>query len=396
MLIEFANIKHIAKWGLLFVVLVQGCASIPPRNPLPPESGNQAQIPGIPNARHWGDEVPPFAGDMFAASDIEIRKRFPAIYGTQHHYLAISGGGARGAFGAGLLVGWSAHGTRPQFTKVTGISTGALIAPFAFLGSEYDDELKKVYTQYSTEDLLTKHGKLKILTGDSMADTALLRAMIARYIDDDVVLAIAQAYRKGRVLYIGTTNLDAQRPVIWNIGRIADSRIPGAKDLIHDIMLASASIPVSFPPVMIEVETNGRRYDEIHVDGGVTTQVFLNPLALDWRKVEKKLAVKGTPQVYLIRNSMLDPKWDTVKRRLGPIAARSVSSLIRTQGIGDLYRIYLGVVRDKLDFHLAYIPADFDVEPKEPFDLKYMNKLFELGYDMAKKGYPWETEPPGM
>jgi predicted patatin/cPLA2 family phospholipase len=388
--------SSVSKSILLLLVLVQGCASIPPRNPLPAESGNRAQIPGIPHARYWGDMAPPYTDAWLAKSRTEIRKQYPAIYGTQHHYLAISGGGANGAFGAGLLVGWSAQGTRPQFTMVTGISTGALSAPFAFLGSDYDDELKEVYTRYSTKDMLTKNSKLKTLTGDSIADTAPLRAMIARYIDDEVIKAIAREHRKGRILYIGTTNLDAQRPVIWNIGLIANSRKPGARDLIHDIMLASASVPVSFPPTMIEVEAKGQRYDEIHVDGGTTNQVFLYPLGIDWRRVEKKLAVKGTPQVYLIRNSILKPKWVTVERKLTPIAGRSVSSLIRTQGIGDMYRIYLGVKRDGLDYHLAYIPADFNLEPKEPFDPEYMGKLFELGYEMAKKGYPWEKEPPGM
>ncbi len=391
---EFSKIISIPT--LLLVVLIQGCASIPPRNPLPAESGNEAQIAGIPNARYWGDMAPPYTDAWLTTSKAEIRQRYSGIYGKRHHYLAISGGGANGAFGAGLLVGWSAAGTRPQFTMVTGISTGALSAPFAFLGAEYDDELKEVYTRYTTKDLMTKNSKLKTLTGDSIADTAPLRAMIARYIDDEVVKAIAQEYRKGRILYIGTTNLDAQRPVIWNIGLIAASGMPGAKDLIHDIMLASASIPVSFPPVMIEVEANGQRYDEMHVDGGTTNQVFLYPVGLDWRRVQKKLAVKGTPRVYLIRNSILKPKWETVDRELPPIAGRSVSSLIRTQGIGDMYRIYLEVKRDDLDFYLAYIPAEFDLEPNEPFDPEYMGKLFELGYDMAKQGYPWEKEPPGM
>ena len=388
--------KPLLKWLLLLVVLLQGCASIPPRNPLPAESGNEAQIPGIANARYWGDMAPPYTDAWLTTSNAEIRQRYSGIYGKKHNYLAISGGGANGAFGAGLLVGWSAAGTRPQFTMVTGISTGALSAPFAFLGAEYDDELKEVYTRYSTKDLMTKNSKLKTLTGDSIADTTPLRAMIARYIDNEVVEAIAHEHRKGRILYIGTTNLDAQRPVIWNIGLIAASGMPGARDLIHDIMLASASIPVSFPPVMIEVEANGKRYDEIHVDGGTTNQVFLYPVGLDWRRVKNKLVVKGTPQVYLIRNSILKPKWETVDRELAPIAGRSVSSLIRTQGIGDMYRIYLEVKRDGLDYHLAFIPDEFNLEPQEPFDPVYMGKLFELGYEMAKQGYPWKKEPSGM
>jgi len=396
MFVDFINIKRVSQWLLLLVVLVQGCASVPPRNPLPPESYNDAQIAGIPHARYWGDAAPPYADEWFAASDAEVRKRNPAVYGKEHHLLAISGGGAKGAFGAGLLAGWSAAGTRPQFAMVTGISAGALIAPFAFLGSEYDAPLNEVFTQSSTEDMITKRGKLEALSGDAMADTSPLRAMIVKFFDDEMVQAIAEEYRKGRELYIGTTNLDALRPVIWDIGRIANSGAPGAKNLIHDILLASASIPVTFPPVMIEVEAGGQRYDEMHVDGGATTQVFLYPLGIDWRRVERKLAVKGTPQVYLIRNSMLKPRWKTTERKLRPIAGRTVSSLIRTQGIGDMYRIFLGVKRDGLVYRLAYIPGDFAVESKEPFDTEYMNKLYELGFNMAKQGYPWEKTPPGL
>ena len=177
---------------------------------------------------------------------------------------------------------------------------------------------------------------------------------------------------------------------------IADSGVPGAGDLIRDIMLASASIPVNFPPVSIEVEAGGRRYEELHVDGGIVSQVFLYPLGLDWRRLEEKLAVKGTPQVYLIRNSMMDPRWVATERKLITIGVRSLYSLIRSQGLGDVYKIFLGAKRDGLDFNLAYIPRDFNAVPNEAFDMEYMNKLFELGYNMAKQGYPWEETPPGL
>lgn len=394
--IEIVNIKHVSIWILLLVVLLQGCGSVPPRNPLPAELGNEAQIAGIPDARYWGDSAPPYTDEWFALSDGQLRQRYPAVYGEEHHYLAISGGGARGAFGAGLLNDWTAAGTRPEFTMVTGISTGALIAPFAFLGSDYDAQLKAVFTTSTTKDLITARNKLEGFQSDAMSDSSPLRAMIARYVDDAMVRAIADEYRKGRELYIGTTNLDALRPVIWDIGLIASSGKPGVKELIHDILLASASIPVTFPPVMIEVEARGERFDEMHVDGGATSQVFLYPLGIDWGRVKQKVKVKGTPQVYLIRNSILEPKWKTLERSVPSIAGRTVSSLIRTQGIGDMYQIYLATKRDGLKYHLAYIPGAFDVESKEPFDTEYMNKLYELGYNMAIKGYPWETLPPGF
>ncbi len=176
---------------------------------------------------------------------------------------------------------------------------------------------------------------------------------------------------------------------------------PGVIDKPHEgpnvaATLASASIPVAFPPVMIEAEANGKLYDEMHVDGGAASQVFLYPLGIDWARVEDKLAVIGSPNVYMIRNSQLDSKWKTITRKLAPIAMRSVDSLIRTQGLGDMYRIYLGSMRDGLEYHLAYIPDDFNEESEEFFDPVYMRKLFDHGYNKAKLGYPWKREPPGM
>ncbi|MFQ5757334.1 MAG: patatin-like phospholipase family protein [Acidiferrobacterales bacterium] len=366
------------------------------RNPVPAIYSAIAEVPGIPRARFWGDETPPYMKEWFAESKTHLQARYPAIIGRKHNYLALSGGGKNGAFGAGLLVGWTEAGTRPEFTLVTGVSTGALMAPFAFLGSEYDADLKDFYTKYSTKDLLKKRNFLKALGSDAAASSAPLKALITKHVDQNVLEEIATEFRKGRLLYIGTTNLDADRPVMWNIGRIAASHIPNALELVQDIILASASIPVAFPPVIIEVEAKGQRYDELHVDGGVTSQVFLYPLGLDWRRVVEHLDAKGRPSVYLIRNAKLDPTWKAVKRRLRPIAGRSIAALIRTQGIGDMFRIYVGARRDRVDYHLAYIPDEFDEESKEMFDREYMGKLFDLGYRMAKAGYPWKDSPPGV
>ncbi len=391
-----ASILRPSAWILLLIFLLQGCGSVPPRNGLPEELSEQAQIPGIPDARYWGGVGPHYADKWFALSDAEIRKRYPAVYGKHNSLLALSGGGANGAFGAGLLVGWSAKGTRPRFAMVSGISTGALIAPFAFLGPAYDKQLKQIYTQYSTDDLITKRGTLTGLSSDGMADTKKLRAVIAKYIDDDMVRAIGNEYRRGRELNIGTTNLDAKRPVIWDIGRIAASGTPGAKDLIHDILLASASIPIAFPPVMIEVEADGQRYDEMHVDGGAISQVFAYPIGLDWQRMEKKLAVKGKTRLYIIRNSRVQPRWEIIERRVRNIAARTIRSLLHNQGISDMFRIYAAAKRDGMEYHLAYIPDNFDQEKEEVFDLKYMNNLFQLGYKMGKQGYSWKRVPPGL
>ncbi|MFB3089089.1 MAG: patatin-like phospholipase family protein [Acidiferrobacterales bacterium] len=378
------------------VVLAQGCAGIPERNPVPAIYSAIAEVPGLPEARFWGDETSPDMKEWFAESKAHMQARYPAIMGRKHNYLALSGGGQDGAFGAGVLVGWTAAGTRPEFTLVTGVSTGALIAPFAFLGSEYDTQLRDLFTKYSTKDLLKKRNILMaLLASDATASSAPLKALIAKHVDQNVLEEIAIEFRKGRMLYIGTTNLDADRPVMWNIARIAASRVPNALELVQDIILASASIPAVFPPVIFEVEAKGQRYDELHVDGGVTSQVFLYPLGLDWRRVTEKLDAKGRPSVYLIRNAKLDPTWKAVERRLRPVAGRSIAALIRTQGIGDMYRIYVGAQRDGVDYNLAYIPPEFKEESKEMFDPEYMGKLFDLGNRMATAGFPWKDSPPG-
>lgn len=382
--------------GLLLFIMA-GCSTTPERHILPVDLTSQASIPGVPEARFWGDEWPKFSHDRLETITEEIiRRDLGAIYETSHHYLAISGGGANGAFGAGLLAGWTASGTRPEFTMVTGVSTGALTAPFAFLGSDYDDELKKVFTTTTTKDIAIERSLIGSLISDSLADTTPLKNLIKRYITPEIIAEIATEYKRGRRLYIGTVNLDAARSVIWNIGAIAASDYAEKYTLIREVMRASAAIPVAFPPVMIPVEANGRQYDEMHVDGGTGSQVFVYPAAIDWHRITEKLKVVGDPEVYIIRNAFLEPDYNGVLRNLMPIAGRSIDSLIRTQGIGDLYQIYALCERDDNDFNLAYIPSDFTEKPTEGFDPVYMTKLYQRGYSMAIKGYPWETTPPGF
>ncbi len=381
--------------ALLAATLV-GCAGAPARRPVPADLATQAEVPGIPQARIWGDQPPPWVALLAAKSDEELKAMFPASYGKPHNYLAISGGGPDGAYGAGLLNGWTAAGTRPEFTIVTGISTGALIAPFAFLGSKYDHVLTDVYTRNSTKDLVERRAYISAALGDSLADTKLLRAKIAHYVTPEVIEEIAAAHKAGRRLFVGTANLDLARPVIWNLGAIAASGRPEAADLIRDLMLASASIPGAFPPVYVQVEAQGQTYDEMHVDGGTAQQVFLYPMGMDWKRVTQRLQVPGRPHAYIIRNSKLDADWEGVEPWLPKIAGRSVSSLIRTQGIGDMYKLYMGAKRDKLDYNLAFVPASFNVPLKEAFDPTYMRALYDLGYRMAKEGYPWSHVPPGL
>jgi predicted acylesterase/phospholipase RssA len=381
-------------FGCILVIAV-GCTSVPERNPLPERLGDEAAIPGIDKARHWADEPPPWMADLAELTQEEIKERFSGIVECHHNYLAISGGGPRGAFGAGLLCGWTEAGTRPEFSMVTGVSTGALIAPFAFLGPKYDHVLRRFYTEFSTDDILEQRSALDILLSDAAADSTPLQRNIANFVDEEVVADLATEHAKGRALVIVTTNLDAGRPVAWDIDRIAASGDPNAVQLIRDIMLASASIPGAFPPVMFTVEAEGMLYDEMHVDGGATTVVYLYPIGLDWEDLVSRLDIEGRPDVYMIRNGYLKERWVNVERSTISIAVRTVDILMGSAAYGDMYRIFLATQRDGLDYHLAYIPEYFDMEPTEAFDPKYMTALFDLAYEMGKNGYEWKNAPPG-
>src|SRR5262245_15859532 len=204
---------------------------------------------------------------------------------TTAYFLAISGGGANGAFGAGLLNGWTATGQRPTFNVVTGISTGALIAPFAFLGPAYDGTLRELYTTISTERIFRRRGLGAILFSDALADSTPLAELIEKYADQKLLDAIGHEYDRGRLLLIGTTDLDAQRPVIWNIGALAASHHPQALDLFRKILRASSAIPGAFQPVLIDVQIDGTKFQEMHVDGGAIVQLFLYPPSLEMGQI---------------------------------------------------------------------------------------------------------------
>jgi predicted acylesterase/phospholipase RssA len=382
----------------LLLQLTASCSTPSRMAAVPSALAVQAQVL-VPNARFFADRDDPAMLD-------EARKSFAreaeTLKASGHTgplppaaFLTISGGGGDGAFGAGLLTGWTESGARPEFKLVTGVSTGALIAPFAFLGPRYDQVLKATYTEITDKDIYKKRPITAALFNDGMADTAPLANLISKYMTRDLLDAIAVEYGKGRLLLIGTTNIDSREPVIWNMGAIAASRDPGALELFRKVVRASASIPGAFPPTMIDVTVNGVRYQEMHVDGGATRQVFMYPPTL--HLAESAAALGGGDRVrsvYIIRNSRLDPDWASTDRRTLSIANRAVSSLIQTQGAGDLIRMYLTSTRDHVDYNLAYIPKDFTAPKKSEFDETYMRALFERGRQMAARGYSWAKFPP--
>lgn len=394
----------VSTWSrsLLIVAALQvgitGC-STPDRLPAVPQSASaQAESLPVPIRYLVSRETDSFAAEAQRA--LEKEKAWLASQGHQGplppaHYLAISGGGDNGAYGSGFLNGWTASGKRPEFKLVTGVSTGALIAPFAFLGPKYDFVLERVYTQTSQKDIFKKRGLLKgALFGDGMADTAPLAGIIASYVNQQLLDEIAAEYAKGRVLLVGTGNLDSLEPVIWNMTAIAAAKDPRSVDLFRKVLLASASIPGAFPPVMIDVNVAGTSYQEMHVDGGTMAQVFFVPPSLNVSQLSSAESRQRT--LYVIRNARLDVDWASVERRTMSIAARAIASLTRTQGIGDLYRIYLTAQKDGIDFNLTYIPPTFNTPHLEEFDTNYMRELYAVGRQAAQSGTAWQKYPPGL
>lgn len=370
------------------------------KSPIPEEHHEESTVWGFSLIRNWGDHQPVYYGlsDNNDAQSVILSRtnQFTNWKEKDLSFLALSGGGPHGAYGAGFLSGWTKAGTRPEFQIVTGISTGSLIAPFAFLGSEYDSYIEEFYTTYSTDDLLKRRPVISLAASDAVFKSDGLKGAIDHYFTRDIMLKIEEEYRKGRVLLIGTSDIDALRPVIWNIGRIASFKTEEALELIRKIIYASASIPVAFPPVPIEVESNGHKYQELHVDGGITSQVFLLPAQIDWQMIKESLNLKSDPKLYIICNDRLDPTWQYTTTRLGDIALKSILSMIRTQTLGDLYRLYLQSEQNNYDYHYTYVPESFNEQSKELFDTEYMKKLFEVGYQIGLTQSGWQTTPPNF
>jgi predicted acylesterase/phospholipase RssA len=385
------------------LILLPGCLALQVRHPLPEHLQDQAEVAGLPGIRAWGDTL----SESLEQSAIEsIRQEMAANHGKlapEANFLALSGGGGDGAFGAGILCGWTEAGNRPQFKLVTGISTGSLIAPFAFLGPEYDAKLKEAYTTISDKDIYKVPGKLKLILNlgriEGVASTEPLAELLTHLIDDQMIQKIAAEHYKGRRLLVGTTQLDAQRQVIWDMGAIAASGHPDAPKLFRQVLRASASIPVAFAPVYIKVKAGGQEYDEMHVDGGVRAEVMLYEAALNLFTTSKKLSQvmhKRPRKLYIIRNAQVAPEYASIKPYIGDIGTRAISSLTKYQGVGDLYRIYVLAQRDGIDYNLAYIPVDFHPKRASEFDTHYMNQEFDLAFNLARSGYKWSKYPPGF
>jgi len=376
-----------------------GCGSLP-RYPVPADLADGAVVFGMPGIRSWGDAPDEgFQQDLIRSVLDERPSDYCSDDGRcEYAAIALSGGGTRGAFGAGFLRGWEAAEGRPKFKLVTGISTGALMAPFVFLGPEYDIELERLYTSVRNRDIYRRRSVFKLGKAESLARSTPLAELIASFVDQEMVRRIAEEHARGRRLLVGTTNLDAERPMVWNMGAIAASGHPDAVGIFRSVLLASASIPVAFPPVYFHVEANGEIYDEMHVDGGVMAELFISQHIFDLQVVRQTLLTDGSAEragsIYVIRNGQTGPEYQPVKPRIVAIAERSLTALLETVGLGDIYRVWTLARQAGLTFHFAGIPVDYELDRAVDFDPARARALFDLGYRIGFSEDRWQTSPP--
>jgi predicted patatin/cPLA2 family phospholipase len=379
---------------VLMLLGLAACNSGERPQALPYEGLATAELAGYGTIRFWADAV-----DRTTSAYLDIQYKQIAASGCRPclgsaSFLAISGGSSEGAYGAGFLNGWSARGDRPRFEVVTGVSTGSLAAPFAFLGPAYDDELQEIYTRYGDKDLFNDKGVIG-LVGESLYDTTPLRRLIERYANDTVLDAIAVEHRKGRRLLVQTTNLDAQRPVIWDMGAIAASGNPGRQKLFVDILMASAAIPAVFPPVRLNVTSNGKVYDELHVDGGVASQIFFAPPGLDLNGAARRnFGHDRATTLYVIRNGKLRPEYQASVQTVSGLATRSIATLVKYQALANIAAIAELAKRMQARFFFVTVPESFGEKSRSEFDPVYMQALFKLGYQQGLSGTAWQTQPP--
>jgi predicted acylesterase/phospholipase RssA len=344
---------------------------LPPRTPFTAADEDAAVIPGMPDVRFWAD------------SEADFLKALPAQPGP---WLALSSGGSDGAFGAGLLVGLTDSGNRPDYSVVTGVSTGALMAPFVFAGKAYDDQLRDAYTKVTASDIFEVGG-----TGESFLDTWPLKELIDKQITPALMDDIAAQYRAGRRLFVITTELDADRFAVWNMGAIAVHGGDSAIKLFRNVLLASSSIPGAFPPVLIDVEANGKRFQEMHVDGGVGGQFFVAPAAL--MASRSSFRIPAT-QLYIVVNTGLGRDFSVVERSTPIILARTVGTAVKVDTRLMIDRAYEAAKRSGVGFNVATVDPNFDAPSHGIFDPQYMTALFKAGYEQGKGAHPFANEPP--
>jgi predicted acylesterase/phospholipase RssA len=348
-------------------------SSPPPREQFTAAEQEIAAIPGMPDARFFGDSEKDF---------------LKAVSGADGAWIALSGGGEEGAFGAGLMAGLTASGTRTDFTVVTGVSTGALMAPYVFLGPRYDAALRANYTGINSGDIFEL-----AQTPESFFDTWPLKKLIEKQITPELLAEIAAEHRKGRRLFIVSTSLDSGRPVVWNIGAIASRGGDKSLKLVRDVLLASSSIPGFFPPVHIQVEADGKTFTEMHADGTIRAPFYIAP--------ESLLAGLGgahlpASQLYVVVNSRLGAGFEVTNRSTLSVLGRAITVALKATMRGEILRAYTAAQRHGVGFQLAVVPSDFNQQGNGVFDTDYMKALYEAGLKQGMSGEAFRSIPPGV
>jgi len=332
-----------------------------------------AAIPGIPDARFWADSA----------------EEYQRVLGPSNGpWLALSAGGEDSAFGAGLLSGLSESGRRPDYSVVTGVSSGALLASFVFLGASRDAELKRDFTAISAADVFEDRR-----TNDSLLDTWPLREFINKRITPQLLAEIASEHRRGRRLIIVTTNLDAGRPIAWNMGAIAAAGGDAALKLFRDVLLATSAIPGLFPPVLIDVEANGRRFSEMHMDGGLAATIYIAPDSMLLAPSPLRLPAS---QITLILNSKLMTEFEVTERSLVGVLGRSLSVGVKRATRSAAILIDAASRRGGTEFNVAYVDNAFDHPSRGMFDPEYMKALFEAGRLQGRSDDPFRHAMPEL
>ncbi|SHH20818.1 patatin-like phospholipase family protein [Ferrimonas marina] len=340
--------------------------------------------------RVWADD------DVELFYDAESGTTPVRVDGDRMSILALSGGGANGAFGAGVINGLYDSGQLADYSVVTGISAGSLIAPFVFVGGEQIHQLQEVMLGIDDKMVLGKRNFFNALLKDAFTNGKNMYEFIAEVYSPKMIEQIAEQHRAGRRLLIGTTQFDSGQLVVWNLGQIANSDLANRDALIHQVLAASSSIPGVFPPQFINVMANGAVMEELHVDGGLSEQMFFQPANVDYRKISEAQGLTETPQVHVIRNGMLKMPYSPTKDKGMALLNRSLKSLTIQQSRGDLYRMmYFSEVSD-LSLSFTFIDDDFDGKKttKAMFDQDYMQALYDYGYNKAVQNTLWAEQLP--
>lgn len=381
---------------LLAVAGSWGCCA-PLQRDCPPVSlsSSQTLVDLAADAEHSGGNERATMQAALENLKVDFARDQPAE--RKYNVLALSGGGSYGAFSAGVLNGWTATGERPTFDIVSGVSTGALIATYAFLGPHYDPYLHEFYTSVSADQIYRMRHKPAVLWSESAADSAPLAGLIERQVTCELLAAVAQAHAQGRRLYVGTTNLDTGRLVIWDLGAIASNGQPNSLELYRKVVLASASVPGFLPPVPIEVTVNGQTHTELHVDGGTTAQVFVRASMMQLNPSDfhdgRRPLVGSHVYVIVAGKSYPDPK--CVEPKALKIAASSLLALTSAQTRNELVRIYTFTLLTGMSFHVSAVPQHWPLnDDSMSFDRAEMQRLFDQGYRLTLAGQAWSNLPP--